>query len=94
MFEPGARVTCINDRFPTGINDIMNALPRKGSVYTVRDIVPGVTFGMNETISIYLEELVNRPNQHGIEPGFHCSRFREAKPHEIKKAEASCQQPN
>ena len=77
MFEINQKVVCVDDRFPDGIHDIYNALPRKGSIYTVRDIVPGITFGMNGTAALYLHELVNHPNQHGIEPGFVLSRFAE-----------------
>ena len=41
MFEPGARVVCVDDRFPPGIRDIFNALPVKGREYVVRDLVRG-----------------------------------------------------
>lgn len=75
MFEPGTKVVCINDSFVTGILDIYNALPRKGQLYTVRDIVPAWDFGLNEQPAVYLVELVNRPNMHGFEPGFKCFRF-------------------
>lgn len=84
MFEPGAKVICVDDRFPPGILDIFNALPVKGSLYTVRDIVPGAGFGgrdKDQQPAVYLVELVNLPNRHGIEPGFACRRFVE--PEEI-----------
>lgn len=77
MFDINTKVVCVDDRFPAGINDIFNALPSKGSIYTVRDIVPGQDWRLKGTCAIYLAELVNRPNQHGIEPGFACYRFRE-----------------
>jgi len=77
MFEPGQRVICIDDSFPDGIRDIFNALPVKGQQYTVRDLVPGVGWKLNEEPAVYLVELVNMPNQHGIEPGFACRRFAE-----------------
>lgn len=83
MFEPGTKVVCVNSHFPAGIHDIFNALPRKGSVYTVRDIVPAQDFSLNETCGVYLHEIVNKPNRHSIEPGFQVSRFRELTPVEL-----------
>ena len=77
MFEPNTKVVCVDDNFPPDIKDIMNALPRKGTIYTVRDIVPGQNWDLTETIAIYLVELVNRPNMHGFEPGFSSHRFTE-----------------
>lgn len=77
MFEPGQKVICINDKFPEGIRDYYNALPVKGKQYVVRDLVPGNSFSGQETPAVYLEELHNLPNQHGIEPGFQCHRFAE-----------------
>lgn len=75
MFEPGQTVVCVDDRFPDGIRDIMHALPTAGSVYTVRDLVPGLTWKLDEEPAVFLCELVNLPNRHGIEPGFACRRF-------------------
>lgn len=77
MFDINSKVVCIDDRFPPGINDIFNALPVQGGVYTVRDIVPAQTFQLAPTCGVLLAELVNRPNRHGIEPGFDPRRFRE-----------------
>jgi hypothetical protein len=84
MFDINAKVVCIDDRFPPGINDIFNALPAKGSIYTVRDIVPAQTFKLAPTCGVLLAELVNRPNRHGIEPGFAPERFRELDEHEAR----------
>lgn len=92
MFEPGQTVICVDDKFPPGIADIMNALPREGQTYTVRDIVPGSGWGGRETDqqpAVYLEELVNLPNQHGVEPGFACRRFAEVE--EIAQADTAHQ---
>lgn len=75
MFEPNTKVVCVDDSFPDGVRDIFNDLPRKGTLYTVRDIVPGQDWGCQGTVAIYLVELVNLPNMHGIEPGFACHRF-------------------
>jgi len=75
MFDINSKVVCIDDRFPSGINDIFNALPRKGVIYTVRDIVPAQDWKLRGTCAVLLRELENRPNRHGIEPGFQCQRF-------------------
>ena len=85
MFEPGQRVICVDDRFPDGIRDIFNALPVKGTTYVVRDLVPGIGWKLKEEPAIYLVELVNHPNAHGIEPGFACWRF--AEPEEEENTE-------
>ena len=86
MFDINSKVVCIDDRFPSGINDIFNSLPSKGKIYTVRDIVPGIGFDRRETITVLLKELVNKPNKHGIEPGFQCYRFREPTKDEIRES--------
>lgn len=83
MFDLGEKVVCVNDKFPNGIHDIYNALPRKGKIYTVRDIVPAQDFKFQGTAGVLIEELVNRPNQHGIEPAFQCHRFREMTTEEV-----------
>lgn len=77
MFELNQKIVCVNDTRPPGVNDIFNAWPSKGKIYTVRDIVPGVQFSMEETCAVYLQELVNTPNRHNIEPGFKVTRFKE-----------------
>jgi hypothetical protein len=87
VFDPNTRVVCVDDTFPAGINDIFNALPSKGVAYTVRDIAPGVQFDLKQTCAVYLVELVNRPNQHSIEPGFAPHRFRELEQHELESLE-------
>jgi hypothetical protein len=84
MFDLKEKVICIDDRFPKGINDIFNALPKKGKIYTVRDIVPAQDWKLQGTCAVMLDELVNMPNQHGIEPGFQCYRFREPTKEEMK----------
>lgn len=87
MFDIGQKVACVDDAFPpgVGINDILNAIPRKGHVYTVRDIVPGVNWDLTNTCAVLLQECVNRPNTHGIEPGFAPHRFRELTPEEVEE---------
>jgi hypothetical protein len=88
MFEPGQSVVCVFDVFEPGINDIFNDLPQKGLIYTVRDIVPAQTFQLRGTCAVLLEELVNKPNQHGIEPGFLIHRFAEVSPEQQAQIEA------
>jgi hypothetical protein len=77
MFDINQKVVCTDDSFPAGINDVYNALPKKGKIYTVLDIVPAQDFKFKETCGVLLKELENRPNMHGIEPAFQAGRFRE-----------------
>ena len=86
MFEPNQKVVCVDDSRPPGVNDIYNAWPTKGTIYTVRDVVPGIEFSKAETCATYVQELVNTPNRHGIEPGFQIIRFREISEEEIAEA--------
>ena len=62
MFKPGEIVVCVDDKFPEGILDIYNALPCKGSTYTVRDVVPGINWDLS--------------NEMDPEPDFAPHRFR------------------
>ena len=76
MFAPGQKVACVDDQFPLGIEKIYTALPKKDVIYTVRDLVPGVSLQNTEgETAIYLVELVNSVNRHGIEYGFNAERF-------------------
>ena len=76
MFMPGQKVACVDDRFPLGIEKLYSALPRKDEIYTVRDLLPGVSLSNTEgETAIYLVELVNPANSHGIEYGFNAERF-------------------
>lgn len=86
MFEIDSKVVCVDDKFPEGIHDYYNALPVKGHIYTVRDLVSGQGFDLSPQLTVLLHELVNRPNNHGIEPGFKCERFREP---EVDESEVS-----
>ena len=76
MFAPGQKVACVDDQFPLGIEKIYTALPKVDVIYTVRDLVPGVSLQNTEgETAIYLVELVNPANRHGIEYGFNAERF-------------------
>ena len=73
---PGQKVACVDDNFPLGIEKLYQALPKKDEIYTVRDLVPGVSLNNSEgETAIYLVELVNPSNSHGIEYGFNAERF-------------------
>ena len=91
MFDINSKVVCVDDSFPAGIHDIFNALPSKGAIYTVRDIVPAQDWKLKGTCAVLLHELVNRPNSHGIEPGFACHRFREPTAEELEAVESESQ---
>lgn len=76
MFSPGQKVACIDDQFPLGIDKLYTALPRKDVIYTIRDLIPGVSLSNSEgEVAVYLVELVNPANRHGIEYGFNAERF-------------------
>ena len=76
MFSPGQKVACVDDQFPLGIEKLYRALPRKDVIYTVRDLIPGVSLSNHEgEVAVYLVELVNSANRHGIEYGFNAERF-------------------
>ena len=76
MFASGQKVACVNDQFPLGIEKLYSALPKKDVIYTVRDILPGVSLQNSEgEVAVYLVELVNPANLHGIEYGFNAERF-------------------
>ena len=55
--KPGTRVICIDDDFSSKILNQLEAAPRKGEIYTVRELVPDP---MGELIiGITLEGLIN-----------------------------------
>ena len=76
MFHPGQKVVCVNGQFPLGIEKFYTEVPKEGSTYTIRDIVPGISFRLEEgEISVYLIEITGPINAHGIERGFNVERF-------------------
>ncbi len=76
MFLPNQKVVCVDGRFPLGIEKLYGELPKEGSTYTIRDIVPGVGLtGEEGEIAIYLIEIKGPLNAHGIERGFRAERF-------------------
>lgn len=77
MFEPGAKVVCIDGKFTPDQLRFLADLPIEGQTYTVRDIVPGTNWNQTETCAVYLEEILGAFNDHGIERGWSTHRFRE-----------------
>lgn len=77
MFEPGQKVVCVDDsKFPTDLlGTYYTAFPKKGNVYTVRDIVPGHTGkGIHNTVTVLLKEIINYMNPI-LENGYNPARF-------------------
>lgn len=76
MFQRGQSVVCVNGRFPLGIEKFYSEVPKEGITYTIRDIVPGISFRLEEgEIAVYLVEIRGPLNAHGIERGFNVERF-------------------
>ena len=76
MFLPNQRVVCVDARFPLGIEKLYAELPREGTTYTIRDIVPGIGLTGDEgEVAVYLCEIRGPLNAHGIERGFRADRF-------------------
>ena len=89
MSAPGQKGACVDDQFPLGIEKLYTALPKKASIYTVRDLLPGVSLSNSEgETAVYLVELVNPANRHGIEYGFNAERFAPLETDEDELAEA------
>ena len=76
MFLPNQKVVCVDGKFPLGIEALYDELPKEGSTYTIRDIVPGVGLtGEEGEVAVYLREIRGPRNAHGIERGFKGERF-------------------
>jgi hypothetical protein len=76
MFRPGQKVVCVDGRFPLGIEKFYPQVPKEGSTYTIRDIVPGISFrGEHGEVAAYLIEITGPLNSYGIERGFNVERF-------------------
>ena len=73
-FYVGQKVVCVDDGFPYPTDE---RLPKKGVVYTIRDIVSYPGFG----VGVRLGEIMNEPRKCAvgvIERGFLLFRFRPA----------------
>ena len=90
MFLPNQKVVCVDGRFPVGIEKLYDELPKEGSTYTIRDIVPGIGLTGDEgEIAVYLCEIRGRLNPHGIERGFRADRFAPLQRAEDRREEES-----
>jgi hypothetical protein len=77
----GQRVVCIDDQFPKWVVEFYDQLPKKGSVYTIREVClrrETLRGSDSATIALLLEELHNAPDpthQNGEELAFKSERF-------------------
>jgi hypothetical protein len=55
--KPGTRVICIDDDFKTEVLHQLQAIPKEGEIYTVRELVPDPLGKL--VVGITLEGLVN-----------------------------------
>ena len=81
MLHVGAKIVCVND-CPRSRYSYAPNLPKMGSVYTIREIVPYKLLGFDED-GLLLVEIVNPPRFHKSpscplksELAFRMSRFR------------------
>jgi len=87
MFSTAQKVVCTNDQFPAAHRIAFQALPVKGTTYTVRALYVGrsklASASLGESdgeIGVLLEEIRNQDHEarfslHGLEPGFSSQRF-------------------
>lgn len=85
MFLPNQKVVCVDDKLPVEAWEFVKPL-RKGSIYTIRDIVPGIALNGGEgEVAVYLVEIQNTVNPHGIERGYNAERFAPLNPVSIEE---------
>lgn len=83
MFQPGQKVACIDAQIPPQLWEFVKPL-KKDAIYTIRDLVPGISgSGEEGNVAVYLEEIVNTINDHGIERGYNAERFAHLQTEEI-----------
>lgn len=90
MFDVGQKIICVDDCFPEAVLLYLRNLPKKGSVYTVRDVIPAQGWKGAEMCAVLLVEIVNPPAPHRKqwgECGFAPHRFRELTPEEAEAIE-------
>lgn len=81
--QAGTKVVCINDDFPQNIHKFYDNLPKKGHVYTIRDMEVGIDwFGNAGEIAVTLVELVNPVSETWPhrERAFNSQRFVDVEP--------------
>jgi hypothetical protein len=95
MFYIGQLVVCVDDNFGTDSSEWLNHVPKRGVVYTVREVLFGPDFSRGGSCwGIKLREIVNPLSPSGKEAGFAGWRF---KPYEeacSNKIEADQVVPN
>lgn len=75
MFTPKQKVACINATLHPSLWQYVKPLV-KDAIYTIRDVVPGIApNGEKGNVTVYLEEIFNTVNDHGIERGYNAERF-------------------
>lgn len=75
----GQKVVCVDDKFPLGIEELYEALPKAGVVYVIRQVSIGVNFKCEPgEVCLLLVGLHNpRSSVHPFpERGFNSERFR------------------
>ena len=94
MYSVGQRVVCIDAEFSDFIKSLYVELPVKDTVYTIRDVMPGIGAD-NKTyeVAVLLVELKNNLNNHPVptENAFNVERFAPLDPNfevEIEKEAA------
>ena len=78
MFRVGQRVVCVDDTFSEGILKWLIQIPKKGEVYTIREIQQGIDERLFPSISLLLKGINNGASDAPPyrERGFHSRRFR------------------
>lgn len=92
MFEPGTKVMCINGTFGKNARGIHKKKPKKGVIYTVRDIIASQSAEgpWHDVPGVLLEEIVNPIAVNGCEPTFLYNRFADIETYmEMLEKEAS-----
>lgn len=74
MFQLNQRVVCLNGEIPPQLWEYVKPLV-KGKIYTIRNVVPGTKDGKTHDLAVYLHEVHNTVNEHGIERGYAHERF-------------------
>lgn len=88
MFDINSKVVCVDGRFPRAVLNYLRNLPKEGTIYTVRDVIPAQGWNGEGACALLLAEVVNPPAPHRKqwgECGFSHHRFRE--PTKIELAE-------
>jgi hypothetical protein len=71
----GQKVVCVDDQFRSPAIEYFTGLPRKGRVYTVKDVFWGYQWGTEtQCLSVRLVEI--QPIDSDVSPGFSLWRFR------------------